>query len=99
MKKIVMLLLFCVSGKAFLSAEAAPQAQQPSVVEQNRVVPPKDAINGADWLKAQGVHQGLDQLDLGADAKGRPIKFQMTGNGGGVQLKLTGSGRQCACRG
>jgi hypothetical protein len=91
MKKLIMLLLFCTSGKALLSAEAAPQAQQPSVVEQNRVVPPKDAINGADWLKAQGVQQGLAQLDLGADAKGRPIKFQMTGNGGGVQLKLTGS--------
>jgi hypothetical protein len=66
--------------------------QQPSIVEQNRVVSPKDAINGADWLKAQGVKEGLDQLDLGADAKGRPIKFEISKDGAGVQIKLTGSG-------
>jgi hypothetical protein len=52
-----------------VDAIPAPQAQQPSVVEQNRVVPPRDAVNGADWLKAQGVQQGLDQLGLGADSK------------------------------
>jgi len=68
------------------------QAQQPSVVEQNRVVPPRDAVNGADWLKAEGVAQGLDQLDLGADAKGHPIKFEVSKDGAGVQIKLTGSG-------
>jgi len=73
-------------------AIAAPQAQQPSVVEQNRVVPPRDAVNGADWLKAQGVPQGLDQLDLGADSKGHPIKFEISKDGVGIQIKLTGSG-------
>ena len=79
---------FCFSSQAML----APQAQQPSVVEQNRVVSPKDAINGADWLKAEGVQQGLDQLDLGADSKGHPIKFEISKDGAGVQIKLTGSG-------
>ncbi|MFC5865374.1 hypothetical protein ACFPT7_23925 [Acidicapsa dinghuensis] len=70
----------------------AAQAQQPSIVEQNRVVSPKDAVNGADWLQAQGVKQGLDQLDLGADSKGKPIKFEISKDGAGVQIKLTGSG-------
>jgi TonB family protein len=68
------------------------QAQQPSVVEQNRLVPPKDALHGADWLKAQGVQQGLDKLDLGADSKGNPIKFEISKDGEGVQIRLTGSG-------
>jgi hypothetical protein len=80
--------LSCIQSQAM----PAPQAQQPSVVEQNRVVPPRDAINGADWLKTQGVPQGLDQLDLGADAKGHPIKFEISKDGAGVQIKLTGSG-------
>uniref|UniRef100_A0A372IQH0 Uncharacterized protein n=2 Tax=Paracidobacterium acidisoli TaxID=2303751 RepID=A0A372IQH0_9BACT len=74
------------------AAASAPQAQPLSIAEQNRVVSPKDAVNGADWLKAQGVQQGLDQLDLGADAKGHPIKFEISKDGAGVQLKLTGSG-------
>ncbi len=69
----------------------APQAQPPTIAEQNRVVSPKDAVNGADWLKEQGVPQGLDQLDLGADAKGHPIKFEISKDGAGVQIKLTGS--------
>jgi hypothetical protein len=72
-------LSFCVRSEAML----APQAQQPSVVEQNRVVPPRDAINGADWLKMQSVQQGLDQLDLGADSKGHPIKFEISKDGAG----------------
>ena len=71
---------------------SAPQAQQPTIVEQNRVVPPRDAVSGADWLKAQGVQQGLAQLDLGADLKGNPIKFQISKDGAGVQIKLTNSG-------
>jgi hypothetical protein len=119
MKTFVMLLLFCVAGKAALGVDArplgptgpmmlhagpgmaAPQAQKPSVVEQSRLVSPKDAINGADWLKAEGIPQGLDQLDFGADEKGRPIKFQFSGNrdsgnGGGIQIKLTGSGLDTA---
>ena len=85
---LFLLASFCFSSQAML----APQAQQPSVVEQNRVVSPKDAINGADWLKAEGVQQGLDQLDLGADSKGHPIKFEISKDGAGVQIKLTGSG-------
>lgn len=76
----------------FLGVPVNAQAQQPSVVEQNRVVPPRDAINGADWLKQQGVQQGLAQLDLGADSKGNPIKFQISTDGAGVQIKLTNSG-------
>lgn len=79
---------FCVDSQAM----SALQAQQPSVVEQNRVVSPRDAVNGADWLIAQGVKQGLDQLDLGADKKGHPIKFEISKDGAGVQIKLTGSG-------
>lgn len=67
-------------------------ARQNSVVEQNRNVPPREAINGADWLKAQGVEQGLDKLDLGADSKGKPIKFEISKDGEGVQIRLTGSG-------
>jgi hypothetical protein len=81
------------------NAIPAPQAQQPSVVEQNRVVPPRDAVNGADWLKQQGVQQGLDQLDLGADSKGHPIKFEVSKDGAGVQIKLTGSGLDHALAG
>jgi hypothetical protein len=77
----------------------ALQAQQPSIVEQNRMVSPRDAINGADWLKAQGVQTGLDQLDLGADSKGHPIKFQATTDGTGLQIKLTGSGLDMALAG
>jgi hypothetical protein len=76
------------------AAAACPagfQAQQPSVVEQNRVVSPSDAVKGADWLKPQGVQEGLDQLDLGADTKGHPIKFEVSKDGEGVQIKLTGS--------
>lgn len=80
------------SQAADATAAPAPQAQQPSIAEQNRVVSPKDAINGADWLKAQGVQQGLAQLDLGADSKGNPIKFQISTDGAGVQIKLTNSG-------
>lgn len=79
---------FCTGTQAM----PASQAQPPSVVEQNRVVSPRDAVNGADWLVAQGVKQGLDQLDLGADSKGHPIKFEISKDGAGVQIKLTGSG-------
>jgi hypothetical protein len=85
------LLLFvslCVGSQAM----PGPQAQPPTVVEQSRVVSPKDAVNGADWLKAQGVQQGLDQMDLGADKNGKPIKFEISKDGEGVQIKLTGSG-------
>ena len=93
MRGIVLLLLLCVTDMA------APQAQPASVVEQNRVVPPKDAVKGADWLKAQGVQQGLDQLDLGADAKGKAIKFEISKDGAGIQIKLTGSGLDNALAG
>ena len=78
---------------------SALQTQQPSVVEQNRLVSPSDAIKGADWLKGQGVQTGLDQLDLGADKKGHPIKFQVSTDGAGVQIKLTGSGLDMALAG
>lgn len=73
-------------------AQPEPQAQPPGIVEQNRVVAPHEAVNGADWLKTQGVQEGLDQLDLGNDAKGHPIKFEISKDGAGVQIKLTGSG-------
>ena len=86
-----LLMITVGSHAAYGRSVAAPQAQQPSVVEQSRNVSPKDAINGADWLKAQGVQQGLDQLDLGADDKGHPIKFQISDDGQAVQIKLTGS--------
>jgi hypothetical protein len=84
---LFLLVSFCLGSQAM----PAPQAQQPSVVEQNRVVSPRDAVNGADWLKGQGVQQGLDQLDLGADLKGHPIKFEISKDGEGVQIRLTGS--------
>src|ERR1700744_4265935 len=104
MKNVIMLLLLCTLEAGSLGAEVqasgaelvAPQAQQPSIVEQNRVVPPRDAVSGADWLNAQGVPQGLDQLDLGADSKGKPIKFEISKDGAGVQIKLTGSGLENA---
>jgi len=86
------LILLLLAPILALSLHAAPQSQQPSIAEQNRNVSPRDAINGAGWLKVQGVTQGLDQLDLGADAKGHPIKFQISTDGQGVQIKLTGSG-------
>ena len=84
---LFLLVCSCVDSQAMPTS----QAQQPSIVEQNRVVSPTDAVNGADWLKTQGVPQGLDQLDLGADAKGHPIKFEISKDGAGVQIKLTGS--------
>jgi hypothetical protein len=96
---LVPVLFLLVSSPVDIHAMPRPQAQQPTVVEQNRVVSPKDAVNGADWLKAQGVEQGLDQLDLGADAKGNPIKFQISKDGAGVQIKLTGSGLDNALAG
>jgi len=89
---IVPALSLFVSFCAGSHAAPAPQAQKPTIAEQNRLVSPRDAINGADWLKAQGVQQGLDQLDLGADSKGHPIKFEISQDGEGVQIKLTGSG-------
>jgi hypothetical protein len=89
---IVLALFPLVSFCAGSQAMPGPQAQPPTVVEQNRVVSPKDAVNGADWLKSQGVPQGLDQLDLGADSKGHPIKLEISADGAGVQIKLTGSG-------
>jgi hypothetical protein len=91
---LVVRLLIFAAGVAVQTgpAEATPQAQQPSIAEQNRVVSPKDAVKGADWLKSQGVQEGLEQLDLGADAKGHRIKFEISKDGAGVQLKLTGSG-------
>lgn len=89
---LFLLVTFCADSQAM----PAPQAQPPSVVEQNRVASPKDAVNGADWLQAQGVKQGLDQLDLGADSKGHPIKFEISKDGAGVQIKLTGSGLDSA---
>ncbi len=79
---------------AVYPAHGAPemfQAKQPTIAEQNRLVPPKEALHGADWLKAQGVQQGLDQLDLGADSKGHPIKFEISSDGEGVQIRLSGS--------
>ena len=88
----VPVLFLLASSPVDLDAMTALQAQQPSVVEQNRVVSPKDAVNGADWLKEQGVDQGLGELDLGTDAKGKQIKFQISKDGAGVQIKLTGSG-------
>jgi hypothetical protein len=96
---IISALFLLVSFCGGLQAMPAPQAEQPTIVEQNRVVPPRDAVNGADWLKEQGVQQGLDQLDLGADSKGKPIKFEISKDGEGVQIKLTGSGLDNALAG
>jgi len=102
--KLILATMCCISIRAHAmyaetvalaqpaNALPTPQAHQPSIVEQNRLVSARDSINGADWLKEQGVQSGLDQLDLGADSKGKPIKFQTTSDGTGVQIKLTGSG-------
>lgn len=93
MKQVMMVLLLCIAAVTGVgAANAAPQAEQPSAVEQNRVVSPKDAVKGADWLKTQGVGQGLEQLDLGVDSKGKAIRFEISKDGAGVQIRLTGSG-------
>lgn len=91
---------FALSMSSVVSqAMPAFQAQPPSVVEQNRVVSPKDALKGADWLKDQGVQQGLEQLELGVDKKNKQIKFEMSKDGQGIQIKLKDSGLDVALAG
>jgi len=87
------LLVFCIS-----SSRAMPAAQNKpaTVAEQNMIVHPQDAIRGADWLRAQGVDRGLGTLDLGVDSKGNAIKFVISADGQGIEIKLKDSGLEKA---